>query len=317
MQKNAGCFYGCKGLLLHDAASLLAALDASEGAALGALAGTAHDGALTLDGVETSVFELLHAPGCDVHVGPVAKTHVRGGLAIKRSEQAMAVEAAVHAAAERRCPGGVAHLCAYVGVEGRASSALVTRDAGADGYRLIRQSPTADEALSWLEQLAATVRDLGAAGIVHGDLKLNNTCRDDAGAWRVIDFGLAMLVRDGAALADRDYLYGASPPFNASFDLRVLLWSCVLHARADGPWDHWRSRFECEYPEAWALLLAARAAPRRERPRAMTRALHAMYAPVFRRHDAEFEPLRVLDTLRLLRREAEAERLAAADAPRG
>ena len=32
-----------------------------------------------------------------------------------------------------------------------------------------------------------------------------------------------------------------------------------------------------------------------------TRALHAMYQPVYAQHDSEFEPSRVLDTIRVLR----------------
>ena len=31
------------------------------------------------------------------------------------------------------------------------------------------------------------------------------------------------------------------------------------------------------------------------------RALHAMYQPVYAEHDGEFEPSRVLDTIRILR----------------
>jgi hypothetical protein len=325
MTKIAGCFYGCKSMLLFEPAALLAALGTPAGI-VDAADGAERDGPLELDGVATSTFELLHAPGADVHVGPVARTHVHAGLAVKRSDGPMAVEAAIHAAAQRACPRGVARLCAYVGAPGRAASALVTRDAGCDGYRFLRRAPPVADCLGWLEQVAGTVGALCGAGIVHGDLKLNNTCRDDAGAWRVIDFGLSALARDAdVALCEHGTrgLYGDAPPLNASFDLRVLLWSCTLHARTPGPWDHWASRFECEYPGAWRLLLVARSCSARERPRALTRALHAMYQPVYRRHDAEFEPLRVLDSLRLLRGEAgeaaraEAQRLAAADAPRG
>jgi hypothetical protein len=129
-----------------------------------------------------------------------------------------------------------------------------------------------------------------------------------------------MLAMERGRLCDTPYIYGPDAAMNTSFDLRVLLWSCILHAKSRGPWDFWSSRFECEYAAAWELSRVARRAHPRDRPKAMTRALHAMYRPVCARHDAEFEPLRVLETLRLLRAAhagAEPERHREPDAPAG
>jgi hypothetical protein len=307
-----GAFFGCRTVLVSDAAALC---DAHEPHEL--------DESAELEGA--TVGSLIHRSGSvRVCSGDGCETHVSERLTVKRARHAMLVEATVHALAHRAAPDAVTPMLWYLRAPGDlAASAIVSRTHGVDGFRFLRDAPSTEARVEWTAAIARTVRAFGAARIVHGDLKLNNTCRDDAGAWRVIDFGLSALAREaGAALCEPGTrsLYGDAPPLNASFDLRVLLWSCTLHARTAGPWDHWASRFECEYPSAWRLLLVSRGCCARERPRALTRALHAMYQPVFRRHDAEFEPLRVLDSLRLLRGEAaraEAQRLAAADAPRG
>jgi tRNA A-37 threonylcarbamoyl transferase component Bud32 len=323
MQKNLA-FYGCKAALVHDAASLLLALDDADGDAELVAARlpppAEHDGDFLLAGHAISAAAVLHRQADRPFSGPLAETHVLDGVAVKRSHERMLAEAVVHAHAHRRCPGHVAAVCGLVTASGRESSALVTEYAGVDGYRFLRDEPTYLEALEWIEQVARCVAALGGEGVMHGDLKLNNTCRDELGTWRVIDFGLAMLAMERGRLCDTPYIYGPNAAMNTSFDLRVLLWSCILHATSRGPWDHWSSRFECEYAAAWELSRVARRAHPRDRPKAMTRALHAMYRPVCARHDAEFEPLRVLETLRLLRAAhagAEPERNREPDAPAG
>ena len=86
----------------------------------------------------------------------------------------------------------------------------------------------------------------------------------------------------------------------------------MLHARSSGPWEAWLSRFECNYPDAWHLRTLALRAPQQHRGRALQKALHAMYVPVFSLHDAEFEPLRVLNTMEIW---TEVHGAALADAP--
>jgi hypothetical protein len=323
MQKNLA-FYGCKAARVHDAAALLRALDEADGdAALVAQrlgAPEEHEAGFELAGTALTAAAVLHEQSELHHAGALADTHFVAGLAVKRSHERLLAEAVVHAHAHRLCPGHVAAIHGLVTAAGRESCALVTRHAGVDGYRLLRDGPSYGEALEWLEQVARCVSVLGAAGIMHGDLKLNNTCRDEGGTWRVIDFGLAMLAMESGRLCDTPYIYGEHAAMNTSFDLRVLLWSCILHSKSKGPWGFWSSRFECEYASAWELALRARRAHPRDRGKAMTRALHAMYRPVCARHDAEFEPLRVLETLRILREahaRAEAERDGEPDAPGG
>ena len=321
MQKNLP-FYGCRSALVHTSDALVRALDAADGdperVAQLLESPTAHEADFELAGHAVSAAAVMHQRSERHHAGVQAETHFLAGLAVKRSHERMLVEATVHARAHRACPRHVAAVCALVTATGRESSALVTEYAGHDGYRFVRSEPEYADALEWLEQVARCVSVLGAAGIMHGDLKLNNTCRDEGGTWRVIDFGLSMLVMPCGRLCETPYIYGENAPMNASFDLRVLIWSCILHGKSRGPWDFWSSRFECEYASAWALAQAAWRAGARERGKAMTRALHAMYRPVCARHDAEFEPLRVLDTLRILREahaRAEAERDRELDAP--
>ena len=324
MQKNSNSpFYGCKAALVHTADALVRALDDADGdpelVSQRLASPTAHEADFELAGHAVSAAAVLHERSERHHAGVQAETHfLAGGLAVKRSHERMLVEATVHAHARRICPRHVAAVCGLVTATGRESSALVTEYAGHDGYRFVRSEPEYADALEWLEQVARCVAALGAEGVMHGDLKLNNTCRDEAGTWRLIDFGLSMLAMRGGRLCETPYIYGENAPMNASFDLRVLLWSCVLHGKSRGPWDFWASRFECEYASAWELAQRARRAHARDRGKAMTRALHAMYRPVCARHDAEFEPLRVLDTLRILRdahARAEAERDRELDAP--
>ena len=321
MQKNLA-FYGCKAALVHDAASLLRALDDADGDAELVASKLPlpdeHDAEFELAGHAVSAAAVLHHQSERPFSGPLAETHLIAGLAVKRSHERMLAEAVVHAHAHRVCPRHVAAVCGLVTASGRESSALVTAYAGVDGYRFLRDEPSYSDALEWIEQAARCVAALGSEGIMHGDLKLNNTCRDETGTWRLIDFGLSMLAMERGRLCDTPYIYGPTAAMNTSFDMRVLLWSCLLHSKSRGPWDFWSSRFECEYAPAWELARVARRSHPRDRGKAMTRALHAMYRPVCARHDAEFEPLRVLETLRLLRdahARAEVERNGEPDAP--
>jgi tRNA A-37 threonylcarbamoyl transferase component Bud32 len=323
MHKNLP-FYGCKAARVHDSASLVRALDDADGdprlVAERLASPTEHEADFELAGRTVSAAALLHERSDVHHSGQLAETLFIDGLAVKRCHERMLAEAVVHAHAHRLCPLHVAAVRGLVTAAGCESSALVTEYAGHDGYRFLRDEPPYSHALAWLEQVARCVATLGEAGVMHGDLKLNNTCRDDDGTWRLIDFGLSMLAMARGRLCDTPYIYGSNAAVNTSFDMRVLVWSCILHSKSRGPWDFWASRFECEYASAWELARCARRAHPRDRGKAMTRALHAMYRPVCARHDAEFEPLRVLDTLRVLREahaRAESHRGGELDAPVG
>jgi hypothetical protein len=298
-----GAFFGCRTVLVSDAAALC---DAHEPHEL--------DESAELEG--TTVGALIHRGGSvRVCSGDGCETHVSERLTVKRARHAMVVEATVHALAHRAAPDAVTPMLWYLRAPGDlAASAIVSRTHGVDGYRFLRDVASTAARVAWTEAIARAVAAFGAARIVHGDLKLNNTCVAD-GAWRVIDFGHSA-VHGVPRIAPEDYLYDAAAeaPFNASFDMRVFIWSCVLHAADPDAWRPWLSRFECAYPVAWRRYTAAR---RSGCGRLRARALHAMYQPVYADHDAEFEPERVLDTIRVLRsaRDAERDGRAVLDAP--
>ena len=283
-----GPFWGCRTCRIVNADELLAHAEPRE-----------LDESAAIE--DTTVGAILHRAGTvRVCIGDGCETHVGERLTVKRSRGSLAVEARVHAAAHRAAPTGVTEMLLYVRAPGTlAASAIVSRTHGVDGSRFLRDSPSADSCVAWTAAIAAIAAKLGAARIVHGDLKLNNTCVLD-GAWRVIDFGHSA-VHSEPRVAPNEYIYDADDrhaPFNASFDMRVFIWSCVVHAADPGAWTPWLSHFECAYPLAWKRYVAAR---RSSCGRMRTRALHAMYQPVYAQHDAEFEPSRVLDTIRVLR----------------
>lgn len=263
-------------------------------------------------------FDVMHRSARHVHRGHTSETHVLDTVVVKRSAASLLEEATLHALAYEACPSGVSRPIAYVTARGCESSALVMERCGEDGFQFMRSKPPPSECVEWLSQVVAAVSRMHTANIIHGDLKLNNTCLL-GGQWRVIDFGLAL--EHSHKLLTPDFIYNLEQendevmdrvPFNTSFDLRVLIWSCVLHARSEGPWDAWLSRFQCNYPDAWDLRTLALRAAQPLRAKLMRRALHAMYAPVFSVHDAEFEPLRVLNTMEMW---AETHGLLLADAP--
>ena len=257
------------------------------------------------DGDGVCAFDVMHRSAQHVHYGHKSETHVLDTVVVKRSASSLLEEATLHALAYDACPLGVSRPVAYVTARGCESSALVMERCGEDGFQFLRRKPAVSECVEWLSQVVRAVSRLHTASIIHGDLKLNNTCHMD-GTWRVIDFGLAL--EHSHKLLTADFIYNLENendevmdrvPFNTSFDLRVLIWSCVLHARSPGPWEAWLSRFECNYPDAWYLRTLSLRAPQQHRGKAMQRALHAMYVPVFSLHDAEFEPLRVLNTMEM------------------
>lgn len=283
-----GPFWGCRTCLIVDAAELLAHAEPRE-----------LDESEPIEG--TTVGALLHRAGTlRVCVGDGCTTHVSERLTVKRARGSLAVEARVHAAACRAAPGGVAELLYFLRAPGDlTASAIVSRTHGHDGSRFLREAPSAEACVAWTAAIAAIAAKLVAARIVHGDLKLNNTCVLD-GEWRVIDFGHGA-VHSEQRVAHDDYIYDTddrAAPFNSSFDMRVFIWSCIVHAAEPDAWSPWLSHFECAYPLAWKRHVAAR---RSGCGRMRTRALHAMYQPAYAQHDAEFEPSRVLDTIRVLR----------------
>jgi hypothetical protein len=314
----AMAFYGKRTMLVCRASELAARYEENptwEG--IGGVAFELSD-AVDVGGAPMGAFEVMHGAAPHVHYGSGTETHVFATAAVKRSAKPLLREAAIHAVAHAACPCAVARPVAYVTAPGCVASAIVSEFAGEDGFRFISRRPGARACAEWFSQVVRAVMRMQEARIVHGDLKLNNTCLLD-GAWRVIDFGLSVQHTHRLATPDFASVYAddaelAKVPFNASFDLRVFIWSCVVHARHPGPWDAWLSRFECNYPDAWALRAAAFQIPDRRRSKALQRALHAMYVPVFATHDAEFEPSRVLDTMRL---RAELDGLLLPDAPAG
>lgn len=282
-------FFGCRTVLALDAACLC---DGTEPREL--------DESSAVEG-ELTIGALIHRAGLRVCQGDGCETHVGERLTVKRARRPLLVEATVHALAQKAAPDAVAPLVCYLRAPGDIpASAIVSRTHGVDGYRFLRGEPSVAECVAWTEAIARAVRALGNAHIVHGDLKLNNTCVS-ANEWRVIDFGHAA-VHTEPRVAQEDYIYDTDEPapFNASFDLRVFIWSCVVHAHEPQleAWRAWLSRFECAYPVAWRRYVAAK---RSNCARLRVRALHAMYQPVYAEHDAEFEPERVLDTIRVLR----------------
>lgn len=283
-----GPFWGCRTCRIVDATELLAHAEPRE-----------LDESEPIEG--TTVGALMHRAGTvRVCVGDGCATHVSERLTVKRSRASLAVEARVHAAACRAAPDGVTELMYYLRAPGAlTASAIVSRTHGFDGSRFLRDAPSAESCVEWTAAVAAIASRLGAARIVHGDLKLNNTCVLD-GVWRVIDFGHSA-VHSEPRVAPDEYIYDADDrpaPFNASFDMRVFIWSCIVHAAEPDAWGPWLSHFECGYPLAWKRYVSAR---RSSCGRMRTRALHAMYQPVYAQHDSEFEPSRVLDTIRVLR----------------
>jgi tRNA A-37 threonylcarbamoyl transferase component Bud32 len=257
---------------------------------------------ITEDG-RVDAFEIMHGVAPHIHYGNDTETHILGTAVVKRSANSLIKEAALHSIAYATNPSGVARPVAYVTANECASSALVTEYAGEDGFRFLKKKPSVRDTVAWFTQVVDAVVHMHADRIVHGDLKLNNTCHI-GGKWRVIDFGLSMQHAHG--LVTRDFIYAGDGsdecrhlPFNTSFDLRVFIWSCIIHTAHEGPWDAWRSRFACNYAHAWALRDAAQGLHGRQRSKALNRALHAMYTPVFAFHDAEFDPLRVLNTVHL------------------
>jgi hypothetical protein len=284
-----GAFFGCRTVLVSDAAALC---DAHE----------PHELDESAEIEETTIGSLIHRGGSvRVCAGDGCETHVSERLTVKRARHAMLVEATVHALAHRAAPDAVTPMLYYLRAPGDlGASAIVSRTHGIDGSRFLRDAPSTDACVEWTASIARTVAAFGAARIVHGDLKLNNTCVAD-GAWRVIDFGHSG-VHGVPRIAPEHYIYDSDAageaPFNASFDMRVFIWSCVVHAAEPDAWRPWLSRFECAYPVAWRRYTAAR---RSGCARLRVRALHAMYQPVYAEHDAEFEPERVLDTIRVLR----------------
>jgi serine/threonine-protein kinase len=63
---------------------------------------------------------------------------------------------------------------------------------------LLRRAPrlTGDELLALCRQAGAALDDAAAAGVVHRDLKPQNLFLCDGGAWKLLDFGVARLMRD-------------------------------------------------------------------------------------------------------------------------
>ena len=283
-----GPFWGCRAALVLDSDGVLAGAEPRELAESEPIEGT-------------TVGALLHRAGTlRVCVGDGCETHVGEELTVKRARGSVVVEAHVHAIAHRASPGGVTPLLYYIRAPGSLdASAIVTRTHGVDGSHFLRTAPSAEECVKWTAAIAGIAAEMGAARIVHGDLKLNNTCTLD-GEWRVIDFGHSAVHTDPRVAPD-DYIYDTptrAAPFNASFDMRVFIWSCIVHADDPAPWKPWFSRFECAYPSAWKRYVSSR---RSACSRMRVRALHAMYQPVYDEYDAEFEPARVLDTIRILR----------------
>jgi hypothetical protein len=295
-------FFGCRTVLALDAACLC---DGAEPREL--------DESCAVEG-DVTVGALIHRDGIRVCRGDGCETHVGATLTVKRARTPLLVEATVHALAQKAAPDAVAPLVCYLSAPGDlAASAIVSRTHGVDGYRFLRGEPSVAECVDWTEAIARAVLALGRARIVHGDLKLNNTCVA-ANEWRVIDFGHAAVHRE-PRVAQRDYIYDTDEPapFSASFDLRVFIWSCVVHAHEPqlAAWRPWLARFETAYPVAWRRYVAAKAS---SSARMRERAMHAMYQPVYAEHDDEFEPERVLETIRALRA-AERDGRAVLDAP--
>jgi tRNA A-37 threonylcarbamoyl transferase component Bud32 len=300
-------FFGCRTVLVWDAAALRGSHDPNE----------LDESALVVDEADVTIGELIHRCGTvRVCMGDGCETHVSDRFTIKRARHSMLVEARVHAIAHRAAPEHVAPIVCYLRAPGEIeASAIVSATHGVDGYRFVRGGASVDECLEWTASIARAARALAEARIVHGDLKLNNTCLAN-GEWRVIDFGHGAVHGD-ERLAPEEYIYDAAAPaqFSASFDMRVFIWSCIVHApeACSAAWDAWRPRFEAGYSVAWRR---AAAASRSGCARLRLRALHAMYQPVYAKHDPEFEPSRVLETIRALRAApAERDGGAVLDAP--
>lgn len=87
----------------------------------------------------------------------------------------------------------------FLGVsEGPLGSAIAMRPVGETLHnRALREGAPvleADEALEWLHGGLATLRDLHACGIVHGDVCPSNLTRDSDGRVHAIDLGLASML---------------------------------------------------------------------------------------------------------------------------